>query len=251
MYFKDFPKTLYDFEINTNKVTGVQATAYSNLSADGVGSVTIVNPGAGYSAASITFSEPENTGITASATAIIQNGVITKIIMKNAGGGYIKPPTVIITPPYGNLRPQTKAFVMTDISRNIRFRKEILSNITSYDEYDIVDGETPEIIAEKIYGNAEYHWIIMLTNDLYDYRKDFPLTQLQLEKYVEDKYGVDADVTRHYVDANGFVVNETVSGAVPVSNRQYEEDLNESKRRIKVISKDLIAIVLKNFKEQL
>jgi hypothetical protein len=54
----------------------------------------------------------------------------------------------------------TKTSVVKDITRNIRFRKEILANITLYDEYDIVDGETPEIIAEKIYGNPEYHWII-------------------------------------------------------------------------------------------
>ena len=33
---------------------------------------------------------------------------------------------------------------------------------------DPVDGETPEIVAEKVYGNAEYHWIIMLANDIYD-----------------------------------------------------------------------------------
>ena len=251
MYFKDFPRILYDFDISTKKIAGEQATAYASLSADGVGSVTITNAGSGYTTASVTFSEPDNTGVTASARAIIENGQITKIIMKNAGGGYIRPPSVIITPPYGNVRAETKAFVVTDISRNIRFRKEVLANITSYDLYDIVDGETPEIIAEKIYGSAEYHWIIMLANDMYDYRADFPLTQLQLEKYVDDKYGDDADATRHYVDENGFVVMPDVSGAVSVSNRQYEEQVNESKRRIKIISKELISIVLKNFKEQL
>lgn len=171
--------------------------------------------------------------------------------MKNAGGGYIQPPTVVITPPYGNIKKQTKAYALTDISRNIRFRKEVLSNITMYDSYDIMDGETPEIIAEKIYGNAEYHWIIMLANDMYDYRKDFPLTQLQLEKYVSDKYGEDADDVHHYVNEQGFIVNSNTSGAVSVSNRQYEESVNESKRRIKIISKNIIGTILNNFKDQL
>ena len=191
MYFKEFPAILYDFEVTTTLGVGEQAVAYSNLSADGVGSVTITNPGSGYTSASITFSDPENTGVTATAYAVINNGSITKIIMKNAGGGYIMPPTVIITPPYGNLKKETRAYALTDISRNIRFRKELLSNVTAYEYYDIVDGETPEIIAEKIYGNPEYHWVVMLTNGLYDYRKDFPLTLLQLEKYVVDKYKVD------------------------------------------------------------
>lgn len=251
MYFKEFPKILYDFDINTKRGAGVQATAQANLSADGVGSVSILNPGMGYTTASVTFSEPENTGVTATAYAVINNGMITNIIMKNAGGGYTKAPTVVITPPYGNLRPETKAFVMTDISRNVRFRKDILANITSYDEYDIGDGETPEIIAEKVYGNPEYHWIVMLANDIYDYRADFPLTQLQLEKYILDKWENAADAIHHYEDENGFVVNSDAPGAVSISNRQYEEIQNEKKRRIKIISKDLVEIVLTNFKDEL
>lgn len=251
MYFKEFPTILYDFDVNVTSSKGRQATATANLSADGVGSITITDQGSGYTTASVTFSEPDNTGVTASAYAVISDGKITNIIMKNAGGGYIQPPTVVITPPYGNIKKQTRAYALTDISRNIRFRKEVLANISSYDSYDIIDGETPEIIAEKIYGNAEYHWIIMLANDMYDYRKDFPLTQLQLEKYVFDKYGEDADDIHHYVNEQGFIVNSDSMGAASISNRQYEESVNETKRRIKIISKNLVGTILNNFKDQL
>jgi hypothetical protein len=145
-----------------------------------------------------------------------------------------------------------KAFLMTDITRNIRFRKEVLSNITVYDYYDIVDGETPEIISDKIYGTPEYHWIIMLANDMYDYRAEFPMSYLALEQYISDKYGSSADSIHHWIDSTGkYIVDQTVSGATSVSNRQYEEALNESKRRIKIISNDVIQIVLKNYKDQL
>lgn len=251
MYFKDFPTILYDFDVNSKKSEGTQATAIANLTAGGVGSVTITNPGSGYTSASVTFSEPENVGVTASAKVVISNGVITNIIMQTTGTGYVLTPTVVITPPYGIIKKETKAYAMTDITRNIRFRRDILSQITVYDEYDIVDGETPEIIAEKVYGNAQYHWIIMLTNDIYDYKKDFPLTQTALDQFVADKYGDQADAPKHYVNADGLVVPSDYVGATPVSNRQYEEIVNESKRRIKIISKDLIATVLKNFKDQL
>lgn len=251
MYFKDFPTTLYDFDINSKKSEGTQATAIANLTAGGVGSVTINNPGSGYTSASVTFSEPENAGVTASAKVVISNGVITNIIMINSGVGYTQTPSVVITPPYGIIKKETKAFLMTDITRNIRFRRDVLANITVYDEYDIVDGETPEIIAEKVYGNAQYHWIIMLTNDIYDYTAEFPLTQLAFDQYMIDKYGDQADADHHFEDALGYTVNSDAPGAVSVSNRQYEEKINESKRRIKLISKDLISIVLKNFKDQL
>lgn len=140
--------------------------------------------------------------------------------------------------------------VVTDIVRNVRFRKELLANITAFDEYDIMDGETPEIIAEKIYGNAGYHWIIMLANERYDYVNDFPLSTYTLEKHITEKYGIsNVYGTHHYVDDRGYTVNSDYPGATSISNYQYEEDLNEQKRRIKIISPSIINIVLKNFED--
>lgn len=147
---------------------------------------------------------------------------------------------------------KTKAMVITDITRNVRFRKEIFGAIELYDEYDIKDGETPEIIAEKVYGTAEYHWIIMLINEKFDYLADFPMTYDALLKYVEDKYGVgnETDI-HHYENVKGFVVNSDDPEAQPVTNLAYEEHINESKRRIKLVSPQIIARVLKQFNELL
>jgi hypothetical protein len=79
--------------------------------------------------------------------------------------------------------------IVTDITRNVRLRKQILENISLYDYYDVEEGETPEIISEKIYGTPYYHWVIMLVNQRYDYVNDFPLTQLELDTYIDKKYG--------------------------------------------------------------
>jgi hypothetical protein len=146
---------------------------------------------------------------------------------------------------------KNKVMLVKDITRNIRFRRDVLANITVYDTYDIVDGETPEIIAEKIYGDPQYHWVVMLANDRYDYIADFPMTYPVLSQYITDKYGDQADQPHHYVGANGYVVDSDYVGATPVSNRQYEEELNESKRTIKIISPSLISTILKNFSEEL
>jgi hypothetical protein len=143
---------------------------------------------------------------------------------------------------------EKKVILITDITRNVRFRKELLANISLWDEYDIVDDETPEIIAEKIYGNANYHWIIMLLNERFDYIADFPLSYPKLVRYVEDKYGVaNKDIAHHYESAKGFVVNSDTPGATPVSNLQYEERINESKRRIKIITPAIVDKVIEQF----
>lgn len=134
-----------------------------------------------------------------------------------------------------------------DITRNVRFRKEILANITIYDEYDILDNETPELIAEKIYGNSKYHWIIMLVNERYDYTNDFPLSSYDLEKYINDKY-TNPYAIHHYVSSDGYIVDSNYSGATSVSNYNYEVSINESKRRIKIVPKLLIDKILSEYK---
>jgi hypothetical protein len=87
---------------------------------------------------------------------------------------------------YGN--GVTKTTVVRDITRNVRFRKEVLQNISMFDEYDVIDGETPEIIAEKFYGSPEYHWVVMLANQKYDWSSDWPLREDILQKHIKSSY---------------------------------------------------------------
>lgn len=149
-----------------------------------------------------------------------------------------------------DINGERKVLIVSDITRNVRFRKEILSNVTLYDEYDIKEGETPEIIAEKLYGNSQYHWIVMLVNGRYDYIKDFPLTYTALTQYITDKYGVGNESdTHHYENSMGYTVNSDDPDAQPVSNTAYEELLNESKRRIKVISSELLQKIVQQFSD--
>lgn len=143
---------------------------------------------------------------------------------------------------------KTEYKLVKDISQNVRVRKEILANITLYDEYDFREGDTPEIISEKVYGSPLYHWVVMLCNERYNYIDDYPLTQYELEKHITDKYGSGNEYdTHHYVDANGNIVDSTQGTSV--SNYDYETSLNESKRRIKLISPTLLNTILKNFKD--
>lgn len=138
--------------------------------------------------------------------------------------------------------------VVRDITTNVRFRKAILENITLFDEYDIVDGETPEIIASKVYGSTEYHWVIMMCNQRYDYVNDFPMDSRTLNLYISEKYPGTENATHHYENEQGFVVSENEVGAVAVSNYQYEINVNETKRRIKLISPQLLSQILTQFK---
>lgn len=105
---------------------------------------------------------------------------------------------------YGN--GVIKTDVVKDITRNVRVRKEILSNITIFDEYDIIDGETPEIISEKFYGTPDYHWVIMLANERYDWSSDFPLPERILQKHIASIFNVPDE---YPVGRWGYTYTET------------------------------------------
>jgi hypothetical protein len=141
-----------------------------------------------------------------------------------------------------------KVILVRDVTANVRVIKQVLENVTLYDEYDVGDGETPEIVSQKIYGNPEFHWVIMMINERYDYVKDWVLTYETLLQYCKDKYGVDNIYQiHHYEDENGYVVNDDYPLATPIDNITYETKLNEDKRRIKLLSQTLIQTLSNEF----
>lgn len=126
--------------------------------------------------------------------------------------------------------------LITDIFRRITISEELKNNYSIYDNYDIKEGETPEILADKIYGDSNYHWVILHVNEIIDPRFDWPLSNFQLQKFVSGKYGsANVQLTHHWEDANGNWVNSDYPLATPISNFTYEDNLNESKRRIKLL----------------
>lgn len=142
----------------------------------------------------------------------------------------------------------------TQYVRNILLRvtlsDELKENLSIYDEYDIKDNETPEIASFNLYGTTEYHWLILHTNNILDPRFEWVLSNKQLSDYVSSKYNNPA-ATHHYIDSNGYIVNSTEPGATSVSNYQYEEELNESRRRIKIIKPQFVASIVDEFEKKI
>lgn len=138
--------------------------------------------------------------------------------------------------------------LMRDITLNVRVRKEVLQNITLYETYLLRDGETAEVVAEKVYGSPAYNWVVMILNEKYDYATDFPMDQKTLDDYITKKYTEEYKfTTHHWEDVNGYIVSSDIPTASSVSNYQYEDRLNEKKREIKLIDPSLLTTLMNNF----
>lgn len=99
--------------------------------------------------------------------------------------------------------------VVTNILQRVVLTQELQDNFGVYDEYDITDSDTPENLAFQLYGDSEYHWIILHFNNILDPRFDWPLTSSNLVKYVEGKYANIYGI-HHYEDSDQSEVNGNV-----------------------------------------
>lgn len=84
---------------------------------------------------------------------------------------------------------------ITNITFRIGIIRSILTNASAYFFYTIKDGETPEVLAENVYGDPEAYWIILYANDIYDPQYDWPLTTNAFRKYLVNKYRQQAAVS--------------------------------------------------------
>lgn len=92
--------------------------------------------------------------------------------------------------PYINLENSEGSFVvLTNILTRSAFLREIVENVDLFYDYQVKDGETPEIIADKLYGSPHRYWIILMFNQFMNPYYDFPLTSDQLHDMIVSKYG--------------------------------------------------------------
>ena len=99
--------------------------------------------------------------------------------------------------------------LVTNITTRVKISTQIKNQFGLYDEYDVKDGETPELVAEKFYNNSKLHWIILHYNDIIDPRFDWVMETNNLVKYVTDKYS-NINGIHHYEDANEVYTNGNV-----------------------------------------
>jgi len=108
-----------------------------------------------------------------------------------------------------SLYPEYEA--VTNIFFRLAILKSILSNTSSYYVYDIEAEDTPEIIAEKVYGDAGAGWIVIYANQIVDPQFDWMMNDDVFKKYLIHKYGSveNAQTSVHHYEK---VIETTLNG---------------------------------------
>jgi hypothetical protein len=162
--------------------------------------------------------------------------------------------------------------VFTNLLNRVSIISELLKNPLIYYEYTMQEGDTPEIIAAKYYGDSYRYWIVLFANELLDPQWNWPLSNRVFEEYVTAKYpNIQTTVEIHHrekiltqydsgtntetvnrvkisefdynqlVESNYYKSLPTGDVSVKITKREvtyyeYEMELNDAKKTINLLN---------------
>ena len=78
---------------------------------------------------------------------------------------------------------------LTDIFRHVDVKEQLLDNVGTYSFYEILEGERPDIVSNRLYGTPDYYWTFFVLNEnLKNGLNDWPKSYRQFELMIEQDY---------------------------------------------------------------
>ena len=166
--------------------------------------------------------------------------------------------------------------VAKNFFRRYKINDDIFQYAVFFKKYTIKDGERPETLAEKFYGNQFYDWVILLTNNMVNAQYDWPRTNYEIYRIVEEEFDDPYSEISHYKIKEtighyqaGLHVDKTfydsthklnIGGSVQIKNgneiaspitvAEYYQEENEKKREIYLLKSRFLEPFVKDFKKQ-
>lgn len=113
--------------------------------------------------------------------------------------------------------------VITDVFFRINFIKKVINNVSAYYVYDVQDGETPEILAEKFYQDRGAGWVILYANGITDPLFEWPLPYDAFNKMIIDRYG-SLEIAKTNIHHAEMVITRTDQYGNSHSNKYVIDD---------------------------
>ena len=166
--------------------------------------------------------------------------------------------------------------VAKNFFRRYKINEDVFQYAVFFKKYTIKDGERPETLAEKFYGNQFYDWVILLTNNMVNAQYDWPRTNYEIYRIVEEEFDDPYSEISHYKIKEtighyqaGLHVDKTfydsthklnIGGSVQIKNgneiaspitvAEYYQEENEKKREIYLLKSRFLEPFVKDFKKQ-
>jgi len=152
-----------------------------------------------------------------------------------------------------------------NLFRRNKLRDDLKGVFTLFNKYQIPEGSRPDIVAEQFYGSADLDWVVLLTAGIINVRDEWPLSNYDLYRYVENLYGYpEINAARYYEtkevrDSNDRLIlpkdlivdydftipdpedyRGTLNPVRPVTNWEYEVRKNDEKSSIYLLRREYL-----------
>jgi len=172
--------------------------------------------------------------------------------------------------------------IVKNLFKRGKLRQEIFGNLNFFTKYSIIGDERPDNVAYEIYNDETLDWVILLSNNILSIRTEWPLPQSGFDRFLITKYKVGSEsdentynriynVVHHYESPEikntlGITVlpkgleipqdfsltyydaglrEEVIKSniAIPITNYEYENKIQEEKRNIFILKPIYLNVV--------
>jgi len=161
-----------------------------------------------------------------------------------------------------------------NLFKRTKISQTVFDDLTYFTKYQIIADERPDNIAYKIYGDSNLDWMVMLANNITNLQNEWPLEEQSFYRFLINKYGSEAGIetVHHYetqkvIDSKEKVIvpkglevpsnysvtfldsgtrTEQIRTSITdeITNRQYEEKIQDEKRNIFLIKPRFTGLIL-------
>lgn len=162
-----------------------------------------------------------------------------------------------------------------------KIRDDIFGSLTFFNKYSIIGDERPDNVAFKVYNDETLDWVVLLSNNILNVYDEWPMAQEAFDKYLLEKYGSYQKIyeNRHWETVEiknrfgnvilkpGLVVpyNYTIKYfddglgqevippdiVTPVTNYEYEMNLENKKREIFLLKPPYIPVIVNDIEKMM
>ena len=161
-----------------------------------------------------------------------------------------------------------------NLFKRTKISQTVFDDLTYFTKYQIIADERPDNIAYKIYGDSNLDWMVMIANNITNLQNEWPLEEQSFYRFLINKYGSEAGIesVHHYesqkvIDSKEKVIvpkglevpsnysvtfldsgtrTEQIRTNITdeITNRQYEEKIQDEKRNIFLIKPRFTGLIL-------
>ena len=161
-------------------------------------------------------------------------------------------------------------------------REDIFQNVSFFTKYKITGDKRPDNVAFDFYEDSNLDWLVLTCNNIINVYSEWPLQQIDFDRFLLEKYGTYDNIFSgvhhyettevkdsnrvvmmksglktgetfafNYTDTRSDTLVELANISVPVTNYEYEIEIEDAKRNIFLLKPQYLSVVRDDLEEMM